>query len=125
MKNLFALIMLCFFYATTALAQKKEVIQGIGLNMTHLHQQLLVGHKHIVSKVHKAHLYLPKQNNPLVKVHQNTFLSQNFYHQTPLKNNFSEHNKLMNQQLLLVNSPRDLVVDRLVDAAIGRLFGVD
>ena len=125
MKGLFVFIAICFFYCTTAFAQKKEAIQGTGLNMVHLQQQAPTVHNRIVSKARTAHLYLPKPNNPLVKVHQNTFLSQSFYHQTPLKNNFSDHNKLMNQQLLLVNSPRDLVVDRLVDAAIGRLFGLD
>jgi hypothetical protein len=76
-------------------------------------------------KVFMPQLNLPKPNNPLVKVVQNGFLSQHNYPQAYLHKNHSNHYQFLDRQLLATQNQKDLFVDRLVDAALSKLFNWD
>lgn len=70
-------------------------------------------------------LNLPKSDDPLVRVRQNVFYSQHNYPQAYLHKNHVNYYQQMDRQLLTTQSQRELFVDRLIDAALIKLFNLD
>ena len=125
MKRLFVFIAFHLSIYIPIDAQTNEKMSTIGLNLSHVKEQMPIGQNRIISKIHKVHLYLPKYEKPRINVLQNIYLSQNFYPQMPLNNNLNEHYRLINKQIIFTNNPREVLFDRIIDAAISKLFGVD
>ena len=117
-----AALSLCVFL-NVVFAQKSG--DGIGLKVENWKYRPSNVPNRIVSKAKYPFLSLPKVNNPTVAVQQNVFYSQSFYPQSNQNMAWDNHNKLMNRQLLETNNMRDLFVERLVDAAIVKIFGMD
>ena len=77
------------------------------------------------SKTLTPQLNLPKINDPLVRIRQNVFYSQHNYPQAYLHKNHQNYYQQMDRQLLTTQSQKELFIDRLVDAALIKLFNLD
>ena len=113
---------LCAFL-NVVFAQKSG--DGIGLKVENWKYRPSNVPERIVSKARQPLLNLPKVNNPTVAFQQKVFYSQSFYPQSSQNMAWDDHNKLMNRQLLETNNMRDLFAERLFEAALVKIFGID
>jgi hypothetical protein len=127
MKN-YSIISAIIFLSMATLPVNAQKITGfIGLQAQNIKRPKSVVPEQIVSKIRQPQLNLPKSNDPLVRIRQNGFYSQNFYPQAYLhqNNKHNLHYQLMDRQLSMTTSQRELFVDRLIETAIVKLFNLD
>lgn len=123
-KSIFSIATIGLFVSIMPLnAQKAHNEVGLKVENIRLKTATFVSAKS--SKTFTPQLNLPKSNDPLVRVRQNVFYAQHNYPQAYLHKNHSNYYQQMDRQLLTTQSQRELFVDRVIDAALIKLFNLD